>query len=386
MAGLMWQHRVFEQRQPSGSMLLAITFSIVWAHGCELAFAQSRDRYAALRDRLVDQEVVAAGITSRRVIAAMRATPRHEFLSRRQQKYAYYDMAIPIGHGQTISPPYVVAFMTEQLDPQPTDKVLEIGTGSGYQAAVLSGLVKDVYSIEIVEPLGRRAARTMRRLGYKNVHTKIGDGYQGWPEHAPFHKIIVTCSPEHIPRSLVEQLAEGGRMIVPLGERFQQTLCRFTKVNGKMQREALHATFFVPMTGRAEQQRVVKPDETRPQLVHTSFEETSENSEEPVGWFYVRQARVEQDQEAPAGQKVITFSNSIAGRHAQCMQAFGVDGRVVQKLALRPTSWRARIAWSILAAASASGTIDAEESPQLAYSSSRSLAICRQLAPCAPIT
>lgn len=299
--------------------------------------AADADRYAAPRDWMVETEIIAAGIKNPRVIQAMRATPRHEFVSRQQRPYAYFDMAMPIGHGQTISPPYVVAFMTEQLDPQPADNVLEIGTGSGYQAAVLSGLVANVYSIEIVEPLGRRAASTLRRLGLTNVHTKIGDGYQGWAEHAPFDKIIVTCSPEKIPQALVDQLVEGGRLVVPLGKRFQQTLYLFKKANGQLEREALRATFFVPMTGRAEQARQVKPNETFTELVHGSFEETMESSDQPLGWFYVRQGRVVADPKAPAGQRCLTFSNTTPGRHAQAMQAFGVDGRVVRKLEI--SSW-----------------------------------------------
>ena len=150
---------------------------------------------------MVDEEIVAAGVKNPRVIEAMRATRRGTNSCRRTSaSNAYYDMALPIGEGQTISPPFIVAYMTESLDPQPTDKVLEIGTGSGYQAAVLSGLVHEVYTIEIVPPLGQRAAKTLKRLDYNNVHTKIGDGYQGWPEHAPFDKIIVTCSPEKVPR------------------------------------------------------------------------------------------------------------------------------------------------------------------------------------------
>ena len=163
------------------------------------------------------REVASAGIKSPAILAVMRTVPRHEFVPADVRRYAYLDMALPIGEHQTISPPFVVAYMTQKLDPQPTDKVLEIGTGSGYQAAVLSPLVKDVYTIEIVEPLGERARQTFKRLGYKNVHTKIGDGYQGWAEHAPFDKIIVTCSPEKVPAPLVEQLHEGGRMVIPVG-------------------------------------------------------------------------------------------------------------------------------------------------------------------------
>ncbi len=169
-------------------------------------------------------------------------------------------MALPIGNGQSISPPLVVANMTEQLDPQPADRVLEIGTGSGYQAAVLSPLVRDVYTIEIQEALGKRADALLQRLGYKNVHRRIGDGYQGWPEAAPFDKIIVTCSPEQVPPALVEQLREGGRLIVPVGERFQQNLYLFRKTDGKLVGQALEPTMFVPMTGNAERQRLVKPD------------------------------------------------------------------------------------------------------------------------------
>ena len=151
--------------------------------------------------------------------------------------------------------------------------MLEIGTGSGYQAAVLSPLVKDVYSIEIVESLGKHAAQTLKRLKYTNVHTKIGDGYLGWPEHAPFDKIIVTCSPEKVPQALVDQLKEGGRMIVPVGERYQQVLYLFKKKDGKLINEALRPTLFVPMTGTAEDEREIKPDPLHPKLVNGGFEE-----------------------------------------------------------------------------------------------------------------
>ena len=171
---------------------------------------RTADPWAETRRRMVEYEMVAAGVKDPRVCDAMRATPRHEFVPASLRRYAYFDIGMPIGEGQTITSPFVVAYMTEQLHPQPTDKVLEIGTGSGYQAAVLSGLVAEVYSIEIVEKLGQRAAKTLSRLGYDNVKTKIGDGYQGWPEHAPFDKIIVTCSPEKVPKPLVEQL-QGGR-------------------------------------------------------------------------------------------------------------------------------------------------------------------------------
>lgn len=225
-----------------------------------MAFAQAQDRWQAARAKMVQNEIADRGIEDPAVCQAMRDVPRHLFVPSDQRKYAYYDMALPIGHGQTITSPFVVAFMTETLEPKPDDRVLEIGTGSGYQAAVLGRIVDSVYSIEIVEPLGRRAAKTLAQVGYDNVHTKVGDGYQGWPEHAPFDKIIVTCSPEKVPPELVKQLKEGGRLVIPLGERYQQMLYLFRKVNGELQKERLESTFFVPMTGRAEEKRVKLED------------------------------------------------------------------------------------------------------------------------------
>ncbi len=304
---------------------------LISRHGFALGQVNS-DSFTTARHRLVDKEIIASGITNRRVIEAIRVTPRHMIVPLNKRHLAYFDMAIPIGHQQTISPPFVVAFMTEQLDPQSSDRVLEIGTGSGYQAAVLSPLVRDVYTIEIVKPLGRRAATVLRRLGYENVHTKIGDGFQGWPEAAPFDKIIVTCSPENIPEPLVEQLMEEGRLVIPLGERFNQILYLFTKKAGELQREALQSTFFVPMTGIAEQQRKIKPEAPLTGLVHGNFENTIGNSEKPPGWYYVRQGRVEANESAPSGSHYLTFTNATLGRYAHALQAFGVDGREIRTL------------------------------------------------------
>ncbi len=304
--------------------------------------------FTTQRNRMVDEEVVAAGIKSPRVIQALRDTLRHEFVTSSLRPHAYYDMAMAIGHGQTISPPFVVAYMTEQLDPQPTDKVLEIGTGSGYQAAVLSPLVQDVYTIEIVKPLGERAARTLRRLKYANVHTRIGDGYKGWPEAAPFDKIIVTCSPEKVPEPLLEQLREGGRMIVPVGERYQQMLYLFEKRNGKLEKLAALPTLFVPMTGAAEAGRVVLPDPTRPAIHNGGFEEThpldtsnlGEEDAPPLkatGWHYQRQMQLVESPAAPEGKLFATFSNREPGRSAQALQGLAIDGRKVKEIEL--TLW-----------------------------------------------
>ena len=295
--------------------------------------SQDEAQLTEARLKMVRDEVAEAGIKDQRVIAVLRETPRHLFVSAQQRHLAYLDMALPIGEGQTISPPFIVAYMTEALKPRPTDKVLEIGTGSGYQAAVLSQLVADVYSIEIVAPLGRKAAQTLRRLDYYNVHTKIGDGFQGWPEHAPFDSIIVTCSPERPPPALVQQLREGGRMVVPLGERYQQTLVLLKKVNGKLESEPLQPTFFVPMTGRAEQLRVQKSDEDIPQLLNAGFELT-DDEDQLLGWYYVRQAKIVSDHEAMQGKRFLEFSNETAGRGAQALQAVGVNGREIAAIDL----------------------------------------------------
>jgi protein-L-isoaspartate(D-aspartate) O-methyltransferase len=295
-------------------------------------WAQSRQVFDDARRQLVDKEIVGAGITNPRVIEAMRKTPRHEFVPLALRKQAYYDMALPIGEGQTISPPFVVAMMTEAIDPQPTDKVLEIGTGSGYQAAVLSPLAHDVYTIEIVAPLGHTAAKVLKRLHYDNVHAKVDDGYQGWPEYAPFDKIIVTCSPEKVPPKLVEELKEGGRMVIPVGERYQQMMYIMKKVEGKLVAEALRPTLFVPMTGQAEQERQVKPDPGHPQIINGGFEQTFGEPPQPTAWHYQRQLQVVVADDSPEGKQFVRFTNSDAGRPAQALQGFAVDGRKVGRL------------------------------------------------------
>ena len=316
----------------SASLSAALTIACLTCSWTEMAVAQESLSATDARNRMVDKEIVPAGIKNPRVIESLRTTPRHEFCLAAERKHAYYDMALPIGGSQTISPPFIVAYMTEQIDPQPTDKVLEIGTGSGYQAAVLSPLVKEVYSIEIVELLGHRAAATLKRLKYANVVTKVGDGYQGWPEHAPFDKIIVTCSPENVPQALVDQLKEGGRMVIPLGERYQQTMYLYKKENGKLVSEALRPTLFVPMTGAAEDRRAKRPDPLHPTANNGSFEVYVEGAEGPTGWHYVRQAKVTVDAKSPDGKQYLNFSNSEPGRGSQALQGFAVDGRKVSEL------------------------------------------------------
>ncbi|MCC6125213.1 MAG: protein-L-isoaspartate(D-aspartate) O-methyltransferase [Pirellulales bacterium] len=295
-------------------------------------FAQSAATFEQRRKNMVEEEIAGAGVKNKRVIESMLQTPRHEFVSLKDRQRAYFDMALPIGESQTISPPFVVAYMTEAIDPQPSDRVLEIGTGSGYQAAVLSPLVKEVYTIEIVEKLGKNAAKALKSLKYANVHVKIGDGFQGWPEKAPFDKIIVTCSPEKVPPALVAQLKEGGRMVVPVGERYQQIMYLLKKVRGKLETEALRPTLFVPMTGKAESQRKLQPDPANPKIQNGGFEEAVGDPPEPLAWHYGRQFMFVASDSAPEGKQYIKFTNADAGRNCQILQAFAVDGRKVQYL------------------------------------------------------
>jgi protein-L-isoaspartate(D-aspartate) O-methyltransferase len=213
-----------------------------------------RNRFAAEGKRMIREQLLGAGrgITNARVLAVMEKVPRHEFVPAELQPRAYDDRALPIGYDQTISQPYIVAFMTEQLDPKPTDRVLEIGTGSGYQAAVLAQLVAEVYTIEIIEPLAQRAEADLKRLGYTNIHVRAGDGCQGWPEAAPFDAIIVTCAPEKVPPPLVEQLRDGGRMIIPVGPMGDQELVLLRKQGKQLEKHAVLPVRFVPMTGGAQ--------------------------------------------------------------------------------------------------------------------------------------
>ena len=319
------------------SLVALVGLAASLAGVCEREAMAQRNRFSTLRNRMVEVYIASEGVKDRRVLNSMRSTPRHEFVKRQHLDQAYFDMALAIGDGQTISPPFVVAYMTEQLEPKAEDVVLEIGTGSGYQAAVLSPLVKEVYTIEIVEALGKKAEATLRNLKYENVHVKVGDGYKGWPEHAPFDKIIVTCSPEDIPQPLVDQLKEGGRMVIPLGERYQQTLYLFTKKDGELIQEALLPTLFVPMTGAAEEERDVLPDPLNPSLTNGSFEKVVEKNGKPVGWHYTREFEVREDAEAPAGDRYMAFVNRQAGRFSQALQAFPIDGSKVKELTLEFT-------------------------------------------------
>jgi protein-L-isoaspartate(D-aspartate) O-methyltransferase len=198
---------------------------------------------------MVEKQIMARGIEDKRVMKAMLKVPRHEFVPGKYSHYSYHDSPLPIGYDQTISQPYIVALMTEEMNLSSVDRVLEVGTGSGYQAAVLAEIVAEVYTVEIVEPLGRSAEDRLKALGYDNVHVRIGDGYEGWEEHAPFDRIIVTCAPTKIPQPLLDQLKEGGIMVIPVGSAGFQYLYRVKKYMGEPETEKVIPVSFVPLTG-----------------------------------------------------------------------------------------------------------------------------------------
>lgn len=202
------------------------------------------------RERMVSVQIKARGITDENVLKAMKKVERHRFVGQQYRRQAYEDYPLPIGEGQTISQPYIVALMTQVLNLDDTKKVLEIGSGSGYQTAVLAEICHSVYTIEVIDALGKRAAKLLADMGYGNIKVKVGDGYQGWEKYSPFDAIIVTCAPTHIPQALKEQLTEGGRMIIPVGEQFAQELVLLTKQKGKLMKDAVIPVRFVPMMRR----------------------------------------------------------------------------------------------------------------------------------------
>lgn len=213
------------------------------------------DPYADRRREMVENQLRARDITDQRVLEVMARVPRHRFVPEDQQRRAYNDHPLPIGHGQTISQPYIVALMTQLAAPKPGDRALDVGTGSGYQAAVLAELCKEVFSIEIVEPLAEQAKKRLAELGYKNVQVRAGDGYRGWPEHAPFDVIIVAAAPTHVPQPLIDQLAPGGRLVLPVGGYPQQLTLITKSADGTIRRRVIAPVLFVPMTGEAQKKK-----------------------------------------------------------------------------------------------------------------------------------
>jgi len=229
--------------------LLACGAVLALCLSCQTGSRGPAESYDAARKRMVEDQIEGRGVEDDRVIAAMLAVPRHEFIPEQYRHYAYHDSPVPIGNGQTISQPYIVALMTEELSLSTADRVLEVGTGSGYQAAVLAEIVQEVYTIEIVEPLAREAEERLEHLGYDNVKIKVGDGYEGWEEHAPYDRVIVTCAPTAIPQPLIDQMKEGGIMVIPVGSAGFQYLYRVKKYMGEAQTEKVIPVSFVPLTG-----------------------------------------------------------------------------------------------------------------------------------------
>lgn len=232
-------------------LFLGIIFSLLSSLS-----SQEDEFYARRRENMVRRQLAARDITDKKVLEVMGQVPRHLFVSPRYQRSAYEDYPLPIGEGQTISQPYIVALMTQHLQLKQGEKVLEIGTGSGYQAAVLAHLTDEVYSVEIREGLAKKAAQALKKLKYSQVQVKWGDGYFGWEEHAPFEAIIVTCAANHIPPPLIEQLKDGGRLIIPLGSTlYYQTLTLLTKVKEELRVEHILGVRFVPMVGEAQKRQ-----------------------------------------------------------------------------------------------------------------------------------
>ena len=234
----------------------ALVVGLALLLGCELGQhgrSASAEDYAAMRERMVRRQIAARGVEDERVLGAMRAVPRHLFVPRARRARAYADHPLPIGNGQTISQPYIVALMTEALRLPKKARVLEVGTGSGYQAAVLARICRQVYSVEIVPELGKRARALLRARGHDNVHVRIGDGYAGWPDKAPFDGIMLTAAPPKIPSPLLRQLKVGGRLVAPVGPvHGAQELIRVTRTREGFKRERLLGVRFVPMTGKAQ--------------------------------------------------------------------------------------------------------------------------------------
>ena len=207
--------------------------------------------FSNAREKMVANQLIMRDIVNERVLAAMRKIPRHEFVPENMRDRAYADSPLPIGKGQTISQPYIVALMTQLVDPQRQHKVLDVGTGSGYQAAVLAELTDNVYSIEIVESLANAARDRLQKLGYRNISVRHGDGYHGWQSEAPFDVIVVAAAPDHIPQALIDQLAPGGRMVIPVGDFYQELMMVEKDQNGKITKREIIPVAFVPMTGNA---------------------------------------------------------------------------------------------------------------------------------------
>ncbi len=241
------------------STFVSLCLSLLLAYGVN---AEEENFYVAARQRMIQEQLVARGIKDKKVLEVMSWVERHKFVPEALKRYAYEDTPLPIDKGQTISQPYIVALMTELLELKGDEKILEVGTGSGYQAAILAELAKEVYTIEIIDSLGKGAEERLKGLGYTNIKVKIGDGYYGWEEYAPFDAIIVTAAAEYIPQPLIEQLKVGGRLVIPVGDERMQKLLLVQKQPGdKLKEYEITGVLFVPLVG--EHPRVETKEESR---------------------------------------------------------------------------------------------------------------------------
>ena len=232
---------------PIFSFLLAQSWNFIPKYfSSRIDSEKSHDFFSEQRQRMVSEQIQQRGITNPQVLEAMKKVPRHQFVLPDFEYFAYNDSALAIDYGQTISQPYIVAYMSEMANIQPEDKVLEIGTGSGYQAAILAELAQEVYSVEVIPALAKRAHQTLKKLGYDNIHLRISDGYKGWPENAPYQSILVTAAPEEIPQALIDQLAVNGRMIIPIGKYIQKIVIITKTKDGITKQDAIPVRF-VPM-------------------------------------------------------------------------------------------------------------------------------------------
>lgn len=306
----------------------------------------------------VENELVLQdGLENDLVLSAMMRIPREKFLPQNKKSGAYRDVAIPIGCSRMDYSPYITAYCISQLDPAPDDKVLEIGTGCGYASAVLSLLVREVHTVEFHATLSKKANQSLKKIGIKNVYGKIGDGFQGCPEQAPFDKIIVWGAVEDIPESLIDQLKEGGRMVVSVGEKYQQTLYLCRKKNGELKKETLPPTFFTSMPGEAESRRILLADPKNPSILGGDFEHYYGETRLPYGWYHVKNARILQGPDAPNGTNYMRFEVEpeytivhdphemedsygeppeqfvpSAEKTAQIVQSFAIDGKTVSRV------------------------------------------------------
>ncbi len=324
--------------------LLALPTSLcltLWLMSFQPAAAQSGLReLLEARRRMVNEEISAQGIENERLLTAMREVPREQFLPLSKRNLAYLNVAVTYGDGHIILPPLVTAHLIEQVDPQKNDKVLVIGSGSGYSTALLSRMCREVDAVEIDPVVAKSAEETLARLKYTNVRMRIGDGFEGWKEHAPYQRIIVECSPENVPQPLVDQLAEGGMLLVPVGDEFDQTMHLCKKENGKLSTLSLWPTLLLPMKGKAEELRSQSDKPRDPTLLNSGFEElVPQTKDVPAAWVYVRQGRAIADRSCPEGNNSMSFTNVTPGVVATAIQAFPVDGKKISELGIACKVW-----------------------------------------------